>query len=78
MAFNGISVDKEAELKPEDQKVTFNKTLKDGSKEGPYKAGEESEFHITLINDAASFAQNIQITDLITDLQVETVFGVTE
>lgn len=78
MAFNGISVDKEAELKPEDQKVTFNKTLKDGSKEGPYKAGEESEFHITLINDAASFAQNIHITDLITDLQVETVFGVTE
>lgn len=78
MAFNGISVDKEAELKPEEQKVTFNKTLKDGSKEGAYKAGEESEFHITLINDAASFAQNIQITDLITDLQVETVFGATE
>ncbi|OCH14845.1 hemagglutinin [Aliivibrio sp. 1S165] len=78
MEFDGVSIDKEAELKPEDQKVTFNKTLKDGSKEGSYIAGEESEFYITLVNDAASFAQNIQITDLITDLQVDTVFGTTE
>ncbi|WP_072055476.1 DUF11 domain-containing protein [Aliivibrio fischeri] len=78
MDFNGVTVTKEAELKPELQSVSFEKTLKDGTQEGNYVAGEEAEFHITLVNNAASFAQNIKVTDLISDLKVTTILGGTE
>ncbi|MDD9157809.1 DUF11 domain-containing protein [Aliivibrio sp. S4TY2] len=78
MEFNGITVTDDAELKPAAQNVSFIKTVKDGSQEAKYIAGEEAEFHITLVNNAASFAQNIQITDIISDLQVTTILGATE
>lgn len=78
MEFNGVTVTDEAELKPEAQNVSFIKTLKDGSQEGKYIAGEEAEFHITLVNNATSFAQDIQITDIISDLKVTTILGATE
>lgn len=78
MEFNGITVTDDAELKPAAQNVSFIKTVKDGTQEGKYAAGKEAEFHITLVNNASSFAQNIKITDLISDLKVTNILGVTE
>ncbi len=75
MAFNGETQTATAELKPYEQDVSFIKTLADGTQEGEYETDEETEFHITLVNNAQSFAQNIKITDIINDLTVVNVFG---
>ena len=78
MEFNGVTVNKEAELTPELQDISFVKTVKDGTQKGSYTAGEAAEFHVTLVNNASSFAQNIKIIDVISDLSVTTVLGATE
>ncbi len=75
MQFNGETQTATAELKPYEQDISFIKTLADGTQEGEYETDEETEFHITLVNNAQSFAQNIKITDIINDLTVVNVFG---
>ncbi len=64
-----------AQLKPYEQDVSFIKTLADGTQEGEYKADEQTEFHITLVNNAQSFAQNINIKDIVSELTVVNVLG---
>ena len=75
MTFNGETETATAQLKPYEQNISFIKTLADGSQEGEYQADEESEFHITLVNNAQSFAQNIKIQDAISQLSVVNVLG---
>ncbi len=75
MLFNGEVQTATAELIPAEKDFSFIKTLADGTQEGAYDAGEESEFHISLVNNATSFAQNIQISDLISELTVTNVLG---
>ncbi len=77
MVFNGETKTAEAELIPAEKDFSFIKTLADGSQEGGYNPGEESEFHISLVNNSTSFAQNIQIKDLISELTVTNVLGQT-
>lgn len=75
MIFDGKTQTATAQLKPFEQDISFIKTLADGSQEGEYKTDEETEFHITLVNNAQSFAQSIKITDIISDLTVVNLLG---
>ncbi len=75
MLFNGDTKTATAILIPYTQDVSFIKTLADGSQQGEYTADEDTEFHITLTNNAQSFAQNIKVRDMISDLSVINVIG---
>lgn len=75
MLFNALTINAQAEVIPEEQNVSFIKTLANGVQQGTYNTGGQSEFHITLTNEASSFAQDIHIKDLINELMVMNVVG---